>query len=161
MKPKTIVFAFVGIAGLISCKNNSAESKYSKLKKMDWLVGTWENKMPEGLLKETWAKENDSTYSGNAYFINPKDTVHFESIKLVQTGEDIHYIATATGQNNDEPVEFKLTSEIESTFIFENPAHDYPQKITYKKINDKSLVATISGNQQGKPSSESYPMTRK
>jgi hypothetical protein len=35
------------------------------------------------------------------------------------------------------------------------------QKIVYKKVNENSLVATISGIQQGKESSESYPMKKK
>ena len=42
----------------------------------------------------------------------------------------------------------------------ENPDHDYPQKITYKKVNDTNIMATISGRQQGKPTSESFKMTK-
>jgi hypothetical protein len=71
------------------------------------------------------------------------------------------YSPTVKGQNNDESVDFKLSSESENTFVFENPKHDYPQKIVYKKVNENSLVATISGMQQGKQSSESYPMKKK
>jgi hypothetical protein len=54
-----------------------------------------------------------------------------------------------------------MTSDSENTFVFENPKHNYPQKIVYKKVNENSLVATISGMQQGKQSTESYPMKRK
>ncbi|QBZ98360.1 DUF6265 family protein [Flavobacterium sangjuense] len=155
-----LVIALV-LACLASCKNNSSEKKFDKLEKLNWLVGNWEQKLPDGTLKETWTKQNDSTFSGDSYFITPKDTVHFESIKLTQRAEELTYNATVVGQNNDEPVQFKLTSDADNTFAFENPAHDYPQKITYKKINGTSLVATISGKQQGKPTSESYAMTKK
>lgn len=143
-----------------SCQNKS-EKKFEQLEKMNWLVGQWENKMPNGLLTETWKKENDSTFTGNSYFINAKDTVHFESIVLKQLKEELLYSATVIGQNNDEPVDFKLTSSNENSFVFENPTHDYPQKIVYKKVNENSLVATISGMQQGKMSEESYEMKRK
>ena len=149
------------VALLISCKNNSSEKKFDKLDKMNWLIGNWEQKLPDGTLKETWTKENDSTFSGDSYFINTKDTVHFENIKLAQTAEQLTYIATVVGQNNDEPVAFKLTSDADNTFTFENPAHDYPKKITYKKVNETNLLATISGKQQGKDSQESYPMVKK
>lgn len=146
---------------LASCQDKSTP-KYEKLEKMNWLVGQWENKTPEGLLTETWTKDNDSTFTGQTYYIkNEKDTIHSESIVLTQAKEELIYRPTVKGQNNDEPVDFKLTSDIEHNFTFENPAHDYPKKIVYKKVNDKSLVATISGNQQGKASSESYPMTKK
>ncbi|WP_162128328.1 DUF6265 family protein [Flavobacterium phycosphaerae] len=156
---KTITCLAV-ITLLVSCQKKS-EKKFDELEKMNWLIGNWENKMPEGILTESWKKENDSTFSGESYFINPKDTVHFESIRLIQKEDELIYTATVPGQNDDEPVDFKLTSDTESIFTFENPAHDYPQKITYKKVDANNLVATISGKQQGKDSQESYPMKRK
>jgi hypothetical protein len=146
---------------LASCQTKS-EQNFEKLEKMNWLVGQWENKTPEGLLIETWTKDNDSTFSGQTYFIkNEKDTVHSESIVLTQLKDELIYRPTVKGQNNDEPVDFNLTSDVENSYTFENPKHDYPQKIVYKKTNETSLVATISGKQQGKQSSESYPMIKK
>jgi len=128
---------------------------------MDWLVGNWEQKLPNGLITETWTKENDSTFSGKSYFIKGKDTLSYESIELSQKGDMLLYVPTVQGQNSDKPVTFKLATSTEKEFTFENPAHDYPQKIVYKKVNDTNLVATISGMQQGKPSSESYLMKKK
>ncbi|NNT72991.1 hypothetical protein HKT18_12250 [Flavobacterium sp. IMCC34852] len=146
---------------LVSCQNKS-DKQFEKLEKMNWLIGQWENTTPEGYLTETWSKTNDSTFLGQTYFIiNKKDTVHNESIVLTQVNDDLIYRPTVKGQNNDEPVDFKLTSEVENVFSFENPKHDYPQKIVYKKVNDKSLIATITGKQQGKTSTESYPMQKK
>jgi hypothetical protein len=151
----------VSILMFISCQNKS-EKKFDKLEKMNWLIGNWENEMPEGVLTETWTKENDSTFSGTTYFIiNKEDTVHSETIILKQLNDELVYRPTVKGQNNDEPVDFKLSSESENSFSFENPKHDYPQKIVYKKVNETNLVATISGMQQGKQSTESYPMKKK
>jgi hypothetical protein len=129
---------------------------------MNWLIGNWENKMDDGILSETWKKENDSTFSGTTYFIiNKKDTVHSETILLTQLNDELIYRPTVKGQNDDKPIDFIMTSDSENTFVFENPKHNYPQKIVYKKVNENSLVATISGMQQGKQSTESYPMKRK
>ncbi|WP_396174136.1 DUF6265 family protein [Flavobacterium sp.] len=144
-----------------SCQNKS-EKNFEQLEKMNWLIGNWENKMDDGILSETWKKENDSTFSGESYFIiNKKDTVHSETIILRQIKDELIYSPTVKGQNNDESVDFKLSSESENTFVFENPKHDYPQKIVYKKVDENSLIATISGIQQGKQSTESYPMKKK
>ena len=156
-----IVFIWsASILMFISCQNKS-EKKFDKLEKMNWLLGNWENEMPEGVLTETWTKENDSTFSGTTYFIiNKKDTVHSETIILKQQNDELIYRPTVKGQNNDEPVDFKLSSESENSFSFENPKHDYPQKIVYKKVNETNMVASISGMQQGKQSSESYPMKK-
>ncbi|MGL2966222.1 DUF6265 family protein [Flavobacterium sp. XGLA_31] len=162
MKSKIVILISTTVmaACLISCQKKS-HKKFDKIEKLSWLIGSWEQKMPEGLLAENWKKENDSTFTGNTYFINSKDTVHFESIQLVQKDDELIYSATVTGQNNDKAVDFKLTSEVQNTFTFENPAHDYPQKIAYKKVNENNLIAMISGKQQGKESKESYPMQRK
>ncbi|GGC93638.1 hypothetical protein GCM10011508_21100 [Flavobacterium lutivivi] len=157
---KKLILSLSSVLLLIACQNKSKNS-YALIDKMSWLEGSWENKLPEGTLTETWQKINDSTYSGQTLFIKEKDTIHFEEIVLSQKGETLFYTPTVKGQNNDEPIEFKLTNSNENEFIFENPKHDYPQKIAYKKLNANNLVATISGKQQGKPSSESYPMKRK
>lgn len=157
---KKLILSMAAVS-IIACQNKS-EKNFDELEKMSWLVGEWENKMPEGVLTETWTKSNDSTFIGKTLFINEKDTLHSEDIVLTQKGETLLYIPTVKGQNDDKPIEFKMTeSKTENEFAFENPKHDYPQKIVYKKVSDTNLVATISGKQQGKPSSESYPMTKK
>ena len=156
----TLLICFASSLTLVSCQNQS-EKKFDKLEKMEWLVGNWEQKLPDGTLKETWTKQNDSTFSGDSYFINTKDTVHFESIMLTQKGGNLTYSATVIGQNDEQAIDFKLTSETGNTFTFENPAHDYPQKITYKKVSSDRLIAIISGKQQGKQTQESYPMAKK
>lgn len=161
MKSNSLILSALFIFCIISCQNKSVK-KFEKLEKMNWLVGQWENSMPNGLLTETWKKENDSTFSGKSYFIiNKKDTIHSETIILKQIKDDLIYSPTVKGQNNDKAVIFKLTTATTKEFTFENPTHDYPKKIVYKMVNATNLVATISGIQQGKPSSESYPMKKK
>ena len=148
-----LVFAFT------SCKNSDSNEK-DKIKIAHWLLGKWENQSAEGNLSESWKKLNDSTFQGNSYFIKNKDTLHFETILLQQKGEDLTYSAAVRGQNNDKAVAFKLTNATEKELFFENPKHDYPQKISYKQITKNSLLTEISGIQKGKPSSEKYIMKK-
>jgi len=152
--------AIISMVLLVSCQKKS-DKNYEKLDQMNWLQGHWEQKRPDGVIVENWKVENDSTYSGEAYFINLKDTLHREAMKITQKEDDLLYSATVLGQNNDQPVEFKLNSDNIKTFDFENPTHDYPQKISYAKINATQIKATISGVQQGKSSQESYVMNKK
>ena len=161
MKSNTLpLLSAFAVICLVSCQDKSA-NKFEKLQKLDWLVGTWEQKLPDGIVTEIWTRENDSTFSGKSYFVKEKDTIHLETIVLSQKNENLLYIPTVAGQNNDEPVTFKSTSEADNTFTFENPTHDYPQKIVYKKVSSDRLIATISGKQQGKQTQESYPMAKK
>jgi hypothetical protein len=144
---------------IVSCKNSETNEK-EKIKATNWLLGKWENKVDEGILSESWKKLNDSTFQAESFFIKDKDTLHFETITLEQKGENLIYSATVKGQNDDKPVSFHMTSETDKKLVFENPKHDYPQKITYTLINKDSLVAEISGIQLGKPSSEKFGMKK-
>ncbi|MFE3848850.1 DUF6265 family protein [Flavobacterium sp. LB3P45] len=147
------------LLAIVSCKNSDS-NKIEKIKAASWLLGNWENKSADGNLTENWEKVNDSTFQAQSYYIKEKDTLHFESITLQQKGEDLTYNAAVKGQNDDKPVSFKLTTATEKQLVFENPKHDYPQKISYTQITPDSLVAKISGIQQGKPSSEQFSMKK-
>lgn len=144
---------------IFSCKESDA-NELEKMKAANWILGNWENKSVDGNLSETWKKVNDSTFEAQSYFIKEKDTLHFESIILQQKGEELTYSTMVKGQNEEKAVAFKLTTTTEKQLVFENPKHDYPQKIIYSEINPDSIVVKISGIQQGKPSSEQYSMKK-
>jgi hypothetical protein len=123
-------------------------------------LGKWENNSADGNLSETWKKVNDSLYDGESYFIKGKDTLHTEQIQLKQKGEDLLYISTIKGQNNDKPVTYRHNTALEKQLVFENPNNDYPQKIEYSQITKDSIVIAITGIQQGKRSSKYFSMKK-
>jgi hypothetical protein len=131
-----------------------------KIEKANWLVGTWFSKSGERSYSETWNKYDDTTYVGSSYAIQHDDTVSAESIRLVQQGDVINYIPTVQGQNDNMPVRFKLVSSDSNKLIFENPAHDFPQIITYRRVPPDSLIAEISGVINGEHRGQKFPMRR-
>lgn len=135
--------------------------KYSKLEEAKWLIGTWGNKTKEGNLTETWSQLNDSTLSGKTIFTTGKDTLFTETIEIIQVNDSLLYNTKVSNQNEGKVVSFKASSNSENQIIFENPKHDFPQKIAYNKISTDSLVAKISGKKDGKETSEEYPMKKK
>lgn len=154
---KKISLILLLLLTILSCKKGE---KTNLLNEIDWLIGTWENNSDKGNLLEIWKKENDSVYSGQSFYIKAKDTLHFESIQLKQISDSLLYSSSVKGQDNDLALDFKLTSKTQNQFVFENPKNDYPKKIVYKLITKDSLVAIISGFQQGKASSETFSMKK-
>jgi hypothetical protein len=134
---------------------------YSTIQQLNWLEGTWRNESKEGLGIETWSKQNDSVFSGKSFFIIGKDTVSSETISLEQRGKEVLYIPVAKGQNDGKPVTFPLTKSDKDQWIFENPEHDFPTKISYTRIGQDSLLAEISGIIEGKASSQKIAMGRR
>lgn len=154
---KKIAVILILILSLTSCKKSR---NAAKIVVADWLPGKWENNSADGNLLETWKKVNDSVYDGQSFFIKGKDTLHFETMQLEQKGENLLYVSTIRGQNDDEPVTFKLSSSKEKQLVFENPKNNYPKKISYSQNTNDSLLILISGIQQGKPSSTSYSLKK-
>lgn len=173
MKRTTTILSSLLLFGLMfSCQQKLKEETatedlkatlkiYAFMDKASWLVGKWGNISKEGNLTETWIKENDSVYKGETYFVvGGKDTVFSEKVDLIQDNGKLSYIVSVPGQNNEKPVRFDMTSMNDSLIIFENPAHDYPNKIVYNKIGKDSVVAEIFGIQKGKPASEKFAMKK-
>ena len=154
---KKISLILLLILTFTACKKSN---KTAKMIGTDWLIGKWEQKSDQGIVTETWEKVNDSTYKGQSYFIKIKDTLHFETMQLNQKGENIFYTSIVKGQNNDTPLTFNLSNITKKQLVFDNPKNEYPRKIVYKQITNDSIIATISGIQQGKSSSESYYMKK-
>ncbi|MES2276674.1 MAG: DUF6265 family protein [Bacteroidota bacterium] len=112
--------------------------------------GTWKMKTGKGFTCEQWKKVSDTELSGMGFRITGKDTTVEEHVQLVITGNYIFYNPIVSGQNDDKPVPFKLTSSYKGTYLFINPEHDYPQVVAYQFIGKDSLNAWIDGSYQGK-----------
>ena len=158
-------FIFIAITSIFfSCNNsNTIETKsneFSAIENASWLMGEWQNTSSEGKLTETWEKLNDSTCAGKSFFVIGKDTVSSETIRLEQHGKTLLYIPTVKDQNNEQPISFFLTSSTTQQMIFENPKHDFPQIISYKRTSKTALIAEISGVVNGKKKSQSFPMQK-
>lgn len=171
MKLNTTLLFATALTLLLSCKRETqadapAEATpaktYASLEKASWFIGEWGNKSAEGELTERWKKENDSVYHGESYFVvGGKDTVFKEHVRLEEANGILAYIVTVPNQNNGEAVRFEMTSVKDNQIVFENPKHDFPNKVVYNKVGNDSLVAEIFGTQKGKPSTEKFAMKKR
>lgn len=150
---------FITIAGLVVL-SSWAPKKGDDIKKAEWLIGTWENKTARGNIYETWDKVNANEFSGKSYMIKEKDTIVFEKIQLIQRSGHLLYIPAVKDQNNGLPVYFSAKEISDTALVFEHPAHDFPQVITYTRISPDSLVAEISGTKNGRKRSQVFPMRK-
>lgn len=123
-----------------------------------WLSGTWYNQDQQ--LYENWTVQNESKLNGISYRIIQKDTSVFETITLVYQNNNWLYIPTVKNQNKGKSVIFSATKTSKNQLIFENLQHDFPQQITYTKINKDALVAKISGKKNNKIKEYSFEMQR-
>lgn len=107
-----------------------------------WLEGKWRES--NGRSYEEW-KVKGHGMVGTAYKLD-KDGQHTpgEEMSIVNRGENYFFIADVAGPQPS--VDFRISSYTKDSFVAENPAHDFPKKISYRKVDEKHLQAVISDN---------------
>jgi hypothetical protein len=165
MKIHIITIMAIGFIAMIACnglQQNTSENNpgtTERLKSAEWLIGKWENEKDGIHVTEIWEKGKNAYY-GRSYSMRNNDTISSESIQLVQEGDKLLYVPVVRKQNEGKRVVFTLSFSTDNQLVFENPQHDFPQKILYTLINNDSLLAEISGTYNGKQQSEKFPMSR-
>ena len=96
-------------------------------------------------------------HSGNEPHRGEWQTVAHEFLQIRQERNgDIFYVASPSGE---EQAVFKLVKFETRELIFENPEHDFPQRIIYRLKGD-SLISRIEGTITGKQRSSDFPMLK-
>lgn len=147
-----------------SCTHEMPENTDKMLnpefEKFSWLVGTWSSVNDKTHYQETWAKTNDTTLTGFAFMLSKTDTVFSEKLMILFSKKDIFYIAKVPDQNNGALIRFKLTKNERGLHIFENPAHDFPQKILYLMKSKDQMLASVSGVENGTFHKEDFQLKK-
>ena len=155
MKAK-LILAIIAVAVSVSWTPQQNE-----INNLAWLLGTWETKTSKGNLYETWTKTSETEFQAKSYYLNKRDTLVLESVRLVEKDKKLHYIVSVKNNNNEFPIDFVSKPIQDPAFlVFENLQHDFPKVITYKKVGKDSLFAEISGSINGKLSKQAFPMKK-
>ena len=151
-------------AGLLFASSLSAqiEDPERVFRELRALEGTWFMPTDRGDRLESWRVQDDSTLIGRGFRIKPEngDTVTLENIRLELHDTTITYIVIARGQNQNKPVSFRLTVADYDGYVFENPAHDDPQKIRYLLLGNRELQVFTEGKRNNRPVTQEYVFER-
>jgi hypothetical protein len=122
---------------LAFCLNGSALADEIEPSPLDWLTGCWQN--ASGEIREVWSDSEDGYYFGYSVVMQDEQVVFFEQMRI-DPGPAPIFNAYPSGLG---PSAFPGSEMANSSITFENPDHDYPQKIRYERDGDK-LKAVIS-----------------
>ena len=130
-----------------------AASPAATVDDLGWLAGDWASEADGRWTEESWAPARGGVMLGVSRSGRGEALREFEFIRIA-AGEDgaISYIAMPQG---GAPVAFALVRHDTASATFENPAHDYPQRIVYARDGD-TLTATISAIDGSKARSWTY-----
>jgi len=108
---------------------------------LTWLSGHWATDRDGWLTEEYWSGPRGAIMIGYSRSVQRDRVAQWEFLRIEPGSDGVPvYWASPTGRP---AVPFRLVASDPSSATFENPAHDYPQRIRYRREGD-SLVATIS-----------------
>jgi len=113
----------------------------AKLEQLAWLSGAWTGTMGNASLEERWSPIAGGAMLAVSRTISGQRMVAFEYLRIVERDGGLVYVAQPNGVP---PTEFVLTQSEEGRARFENPLHDFPQRIEYALHGEAGLRATIS-----------------
>jgi len=122
-----------------------------------WLAGCWAGGDGDTRSEEHWMAPGGGTMIGMNRTVKDGTTVAYELIRIVETDTgSLAFIASPSGQST---TRFELVRMDESQLVFENLAHDFPQRITYTRSSANVIVARIE-DESGERTID-FPMRRK
>jgi hypothetical protein len=116
----------------------------ARISDLGWMSGRWQT---EGLdsprmTDEAWSEPRSGVMLGYSRSGSDDRLREFEFLRI-QAGADgvpVYYAQPGGGP----PVGFRLVAHDATSATFENPQHDYPQRIRYEVWHSETMWATIS-----------------
>ena len=134
------------LASLILLTSFSVENP--TLADLSWMSGDWQTAAGgRRQIEEHWTAAAGGSMMGVSRTVAGDKTVEFEYLRIEQREDGIFYVAHPKARCPG--TDFKLTRASASEAVFENPQHDFPKRIIYRKTDD-GLTASIDAGEGSK-----------
>ena len=122
-----------------------------------WLTGCWRMDAAGRVVEEQWMAPRGHAMLNMGRTVRGDSLADYELVVLRERGSQLAYEAHPAGQ----PSAVFLSREVsDSSVVFENPEHDFPQRVGYLRVGADSLLAWIEGTRNGKSRRIEFPYRR-
>jgi Domain of unknown function (DUF6265) len=135
----------------------SALQAPASVEQVAWLTGCWELASPQQTVEEHWLAPRGQTMLGVSRTVRDERTTEYELVVVRPRNNRLAYEAHPSGQAT---AVFLSRQVSEASVVFENPEHDFPQRVGYERRGKDSLLAWIEGLQNGRVRRIEYPYRR-
>ncbi|MCL4210546.1 MAG: hypothetical protein HRU76_04995 [Phycisphaeraceae bacterium] len=154
----TGVIAAQGSGGIAEASSHD-EPPRAAIDSLIWLAGGWRSASEDGKAssEEHWVDPAGGAMLGVNRTIQAGKMVLFEFLRIEEREGTLIYLAQPGGRTP--ATTFTLVEMGEHRAVFANPAHDFPQRIEYRRDGD-TLHARVSGSMNGKEAEETWAWKR-
>jgi hypothetical protein len=125
---------------------------------LGWMAGSWTFQSPTERLDEHWTDAEGRSMLGVGRRITGDETFFFEFLRIEERSDGIYYIAHPRARPG---VEFKMVACRPGEAMFENPEHDYPRSIRYRRNPNGTIDVRLEGAKDGRPLTEEFVYRRR
>ena len=120
----------------------AAPAPRTNVQTLGWMSGAWAETTQRGWTEERWSPPRGGVMLGTGLSGRGGTARDFEFMRIAAAADGtISFWGSPRGRT---AVAFRLVSASANQVLFENPRHDFPTRIAYRRSGD-TLVATISG----------------
>jgi len=108
---------------------------------LDWMAGYWLSCDARMEVAELWTTRRGGVMLGVSVTLGTQ-AFGWEQVRI-ETSDDgarLDYVARPRGATSD--TAFRLARSGDQEAVFENPAHDYPQRIIYRREGEALIART-------------------
>jgi hypothetical protein len=135
------------------------------IQQLSWMSGCWEQTLGDRVIEEQWMSPRGGAMLGMGRTVKGDTLRDFEAMRIEEQDGRLVFTAHPSGQSEASFTAIELTP---TRVVFENPSHDFPRRVIYRKLPDGSMAARIEGNDPakagekdgGKVRSVDFPMKR-
>ena len=117
-----------------------------------FMKGSWGATIGGVKMEEHWTNANGALMLGMHRDVRPDGKTSFEFLRIEQRDGKLTYMAMPQGRT---ATPFPLKTLTAKRVVFENPEHDFPQRIIYWRAGAK-LCARVEGTMGGKSEGEEW-----
>jgi hypothetical protein len=149
----TFALALLCLATVIETEVRATQDQHS-INDLGWMSGDWQTSGGRTQIEEHWTQPGGASMMGVSRTIAGNKTAEFEYLRIEQRADGIYYVAHPKARCPG--TDFKLTRLTSQEAVFENPQHDFPKRIIYRKTATDALTASIDGGEGTKAMSFAF-----
>jgi hypothetical protein len=115
--------------------------------KISWISGCWTGDIDGATYEECWTSPFGNFMQGSGRMVKGDKILMREHVTIEKENDDLVMYILGYGEKlkpeEQGTIGFKLVKSSKNETVFENPKHDYPQRIVYSKNGKDGLIARI------------------
>lgn len=135
----------------------AANDDTTAIDRLSWMSGSWASDSAGVRIEEHWMAPRGGMMVGMHRDVIQERAVSFEFFRIETDSAGLVYQTSPRGRL---ATPFRMKEAGAHRVVFENLAHDFPQRILYWLDAQGRLNARIEGTLRGKPESESWRWKR-